>query len=239
MIPALLLSALAFAQVPGSGSIMTIETEGDLTPGSTLTVTVAGVVPGERLYLTTSEQVGSSCPEVVAPSCLDLDSPRVISQGRPRGDTVVIEVTVPELLTTRYLQAVSASGVSQVLTLEPQIDVTLEEGTPTLNVTGAAVTCAADAADLIVEFIGGEADVYAVGFLDGVEVSSSELTLDEPLPGAVFFYAAASSVEATNCDEVTWVFEVDNGGDIVCGVKGIDSQAMVDAGQVPATCARL
>jgi len=239
MFPALLLSTFAFAQVPGSNGLMTIETEGDLTPGSTLTVTVSGVVPGERLYLTTSAQLGSSCPGVVAPYCLDLDSPRVISQGRPQGDTVVVDVTVPEFLTTRYLQAVSTSGVSEVLTLEPQLDVTLEEGTPTLNVTGAAVTCAADAADLIVEFIGGEADVYAVGFLEGVEISSSELTLDEPLPGAVFFYAAANSVAATNCEEVTWVFEIDNGGDIVCGVKGIDSQALVDDGQVPSTCAQL
>lgn len=239
MIAAFLLTAATYAQSLTIATPIHMEVEGDITPGSTLTVKLTGVVPGERVYLTTSTQLGRSCPSVVAPSCLDLDSPRIVAQGVPNEDFVVSELIVPSGTRTRYLQAISASGVSGVITLEPEPIVTITVGTPSLNVTGAAATCAPDAADLIVEFIGGEAAVHAVGFLDGTEVATQNLVLDEPLPGAVFFYATASGVEAPSCDDVTWMFEVDNSSDVACAVQGIDAESLMDQGLVPAHCNRL
>lgn len=112
--------AAALAAVPGTNG-MTLTADGAGTPGNTVTFTITGAAPGERVYLAlgTAEQVGALCPPVLGGGCVDLENARLIRTVDADGSGVAtLTTTAPSLIVpggSSVFQAVSASATSNTV----------------------------------------------------------------------------------------------------------------------------
>lgn len=114
------------APPPGTYGL-TLDADGTATPGSTITLAVAGALPGEPVFfaLGRAEQPGALCPPVLGGGCVDLSNPTLV--GRETADPsgrATLSLTVPGSVPpggARRFQAVSPSATSNtVLRFRPQ-----------------------------------------------------------------------------------------------------------------------
>lgn len=227
-----LLLALASAQD------MTLQVEGNPSPGAVVTVTIDGLTPGEPAYLVSSTELGSTCPRFADPYCSDLARPRVLARGTPNGTSVVVDVTVPDREALHHLQAISPSGVSPVWDLDAIVIDEVDPGAymPPL-VVGVAILCNNDSVDLIAQYMGDADDLRADAYRDGSLVVSHTLTTEPAPPGSIFFDAIAFGGTAPTCADLTWVVEASNPAITTCVVRGDEADGLRGDGSIDPACA--
>ena len=207
---------------------LVLSADAELVGGATVTLTVSGVEPGQRLFLFVGDS-GTHCPDADR-VCLNLAAPELVRHKRVRQETVSWTVQVPESFEGRHVQVATRVGVSNVL------DVAAEPSGPALAFTGVAAFCGVDTADLLVEYIGHAQSMVATAYLGGDALVSQEMTLLEASPGAIFFWAEASDVPVADCDEVTWVYEAFNATEHACIVQGPEELDLVGSDMLPSDC---
>jgi len=222
-----LFTTLALAQQPA----LTLESDAELTGGSTVTLTIDGVASGQRVFLVAGD-AGTSCPPQTA-ACLSVISPTVVARRQGQGGPVEVTLTVPQGVTVERVQAATATAVSNHL----EVGVSTGGGTANLAFSGVLATCpATDEADLLVEYVGEADSMIATAYLHGVAVASQELDLLEGLPGAVFLWAEANGVPASDCSQLTWVYEAFSATEEACIAQGDEEQDLIDDGVIGAHC---
>lgn len=204
---------------------------GSTVIGSTVTVEISGLVPGEQTYLLGSPDLGSECHSVVTPTCAALDAPLVLAQGTPLGTSATVEVTLPSVAGTYYLQAVSTSATSVVT----QLDV---RDSPTF-ISGVDFVCDYDEADVSVEHFGGLGSTIRVNVYEaGALVVGYDEPATVPAPGDIFVLTSLEGISAPSCAAVTWTVETVNTLGTVdhCVVRGPEEASLITAGLIPSSC---
>jgi hypothetical protein len=208
---------------------LTLAHDRALVGGETVEFTVTDAVPGETVYLV-SGQPGTSCPVPVAPTCVDVQSPRVRYSFVAPAGPVSFSLALPAVFQGGKLQAVAVSGASEALTYSPA-------ATGVLVISGLFADCAVPSeATLSLEYISIEAErVFITAYRSGLVLYTEELVPGAPTPGSIFFRAEAT-VEETDCAGTTWAFEVQGLEGYDCAVQGPDELILVSSGLLPSPC---
>jgi hypothetical protein len=207
-----------------------VDIPGPVGPGVTVGVVLSDLAPGVQTHLVISDQLGSTCHPTTAPVCVDVANPDLIASGTPLGSTATVDVELPALPGTYYLQLVSSIEASELYVLEIQ--------SPPL-ISGMLVTCSVDTADVVIDHFGGSPSVLRLdAYVGGSVVVGYDLTPTLPLPGQVFVMTEAEQISAPSCASLTWTAETaDAFGDVVhCVVRGPEAQDLIDAGTISSAC---
>lgn len=202
---------------------LTLEVDGVRAEGEAVTFTVGGADPGQDVYLLAGRG-GSSCPAQTV-DCLDIANPRVYQRLVADASGVAsVSVVVPAFLEGKVVQAATRDAISDSAEMMQVVIIT---GTPDLTFTGIVPACDTDQADLMVEYIGEAQGMVATGYVAGAPVVSHSMDLLPGATGAVFLWAEAIGVEAPSCDDITWVYEGESFGEVVCAVQGPDRDTVL------------
>lgn len=220
-----LLLALAL-QAPAYALELT--TDRPTVSGSSVTFTISGADPGEQVFLAIGK-TGTTCPAAIAPSCVEMRRPTILHRYTAAGGDEQVVVNIPSTAGDGVVQAAARSGVSQALSYGPS-------NSPAILFTGVLASCSVDQVDLDAEYITPANDVTATAYRDGSYVQGHAMNVLPSVPGAVFFYAAADQIPASDCSQLTWVFEASNADSYNCVVQGPEEDALVASGELPPSC---
>jgi len=113
----LALATFAFAQDPG----IDFEVHGTLMVGEVFNVSLVGAEPGQRFYIVYSQTEGLSCPPIIAPTCMDVQSAVILRTGFADDEGSAYTVfNFPSVADGMFLQVVTDSDKSNVIYLDAE-----------------------------------------------------------------------------------------------------------------------
>jgi len=216
-----LLASIAFA------SDLDVSLQGFMAAGQTIEITVTGMEPGEEVFVVYSQDLGTSCPGRVAPSCLDIVAPTLVRRGIPATTSATFRWVLPGPAVGATLQAVSRGSVSAPVLLSSEVIVDTGGDDPFLEFMSVDRSCNADEATLLLEYMGVADGVRAHAYRSGALVESFDLVIDESISDDLIGLTTMATLPIVDCSSVTWVYEAWSADIEACLVDGDEADDLV------------